>query len=102
MHARFASAVALMLLLSVPAPAQTQQDQPQARIGNVWNNASHQPTQSEVSQEEKAAGIAPRPGQQRQTTDELQELDRQVMQRAQQGSDDGVLNGTAAVRPLPP
>lgn len=101
MHARFASAFALMLL-PVTALAQTQQDKPQAQVGNVWNNASHQPTQSAVSQAEKAAGVALRPGQQRQATDELQELDRQVMQRALQGSNDGVLNGTAALRPLTP
>jgi hypothetical protein len=100
MHAMFAFAVAAALLL--PVLAHAQQDQPQARVGNVWNNASHQPTQSEVSQQEKAAGVALRRDQQRQTADELQELDRQVMQRALQGTNDGVLNGTAALRPLPP
>lgn len=100
MHAMVAFAVAATLLL--PVLAHAQQDQPQARVGNIWNNQAHQPTQDEVSQQEKAAGVAPRPGQQRQTADELQELDRQVMQRALQGKDDGVLNGSAALRPLPP
>ncbi len=100
MNAIFASAIAATLLL--PAPARAQQDQPQARVGNVWNNASHQSTASEIARQEKAAGVALPPGEQRQNTDELQELDRQVMQRALQGTNDGVLNGSAALRPLSP
>ena len=92
------------MLAPLPAWAQTAPSgtAPPVREGNVWGNVSHQPTESEVRAQEKAAGLLGSAQQQRQQADELEQLDRQVLQRAQQGTNDGVMNGTEATKPLPP
>jgi hypothetical protein len=45
-------------LLAAPATAFAQSGVP-AREGNVWAWRDHQPTEADISQKEKAAGIAP-------------------------------------------
>lgn len=100
MQAITASVIAAALL--VPTLAVAQDSQPPGRVGNVWDNKSHQPTQSEVTQQEKAAGLGGSAAAERQQTEELEELDKQVLERAQQGAKDGILNGTEATKPLPP
>jgi TolA-binding protein len=104
MQARAAFLVAATLLLPTLALAQAApaDGQPPAREGNVWGSVSHQPTEGEVREQEKAAGLLGAKEQQRQRADEVNELDRQILQRAQQGMNDGVLNGSAATKPLPP
>ncbi len=53
---------------TLPAQAQ-QQQQPLPHLDNQWGGFSHQPTESQVQQQEKAAGVAP-PSQQRKAADQ--------------------------------
>ena len=70
------AALATMLLVA-PAMAQTQQP---GREDNIWGGKAHQPTQSDVNQQEKAAGIAPPQQDQQQTTDEVESLYQSLIQ----------------------
>ncbi len=79
-----------------PPPA----DQAPPRIGNVWNNQSHEPDRSAVHQEEKQSGVLGTPAQQQTRRDEVETLDKDILQRAQQ-SHDGVMSGRAATAPTP-
>lgn len=65
-------------LLAAPATAFAQAGVP-TREGNVWGWRDHQPTKSDVSQKEKAAGIAPTPSQRDSDSAALDELYQQLM-----------------------
>jgi hypothetical protein len=53
---------------------------PPREIGNRANGYDYQPTPSELAPREKAAGIVPAPAQQRAENQELDSLDKQLLQ----------------------
>jgi len=67
----------LLLVQPLLVSAQTQQP---GREDNIWGGKAHQPTQSDVNQQEKAAGIAPPQQDQQQTTDEVESLYQSLIQ----------------------
>ena len=95
------SAIAAFAFLFAPALAGAQDAQAPAQVGNRWGGEAHQPTREQVRQQEQAAGLRANANKERQRAEEVDQLDKDVMQRAQQGSNDGVLNGSAAIAPPP-
>jgi hypothetical protein len=71
-----AAALAIMLA-ALPGLAAAQQ---LPHEDNIWGGKNHQPTQSEVVQHEKSAGIALPPQQQHSADDEVENLYRGLMQ----------------------
>jgi hypothetical protein len=65
-------------LLAAPVAAFAQA-QPPTRIDNIWNWHDHQPTETQVQREEKAAGIAPTPSQEWSDAATLSRLYRQLL-----------------------
>jgi hypothetical protein len=53
---------------------------PPREIGNRANGYDYQPTPGELAPREKAAGIVPPPAQQRAENQELDSIDRQLLQ----------------------
>ena len=106
MKALVAAALAAAVLGPTLAVAQqgaqqgTQEGQPPQRLDNIWNGKSHEPAPGAVRQREEAAGLRGSPAQQRSRDDEVNALDKQILERAQQGGNDGVMNGSAATAPL--
>ena len=49
------------------------------RNGDEYGGKNHQPTQAEVSGRERAAGVAPLPGQAREDTRSVEQLGRQLL-----------------------
>jgi len=90
------SAVAAPLL--VPTLGAAQQDQIPTRLGNIWGGDDHEPVPGEVLQREDAAGLLGSASQQRARDDEVEQLARELMRRAQ-GGDDGVMRGSAPIAP---
>jgi hypothetical protein len=72
------SAIALAFAL-LAAPAAALANVP-TREGNIWDWRDHQPTQTQVEQSEKAAGIAPTPAQRNAAAVTVDELNRQLLQ----------------------
>jgi hypothetical protein len=72
------SAAALAIMLAgLPGLAVAQQP---AREDNIWGGKAHQPTESEVAQQEKSAGVALPTQEQQQTNDEVEKLYQNLMQ----------------------
>ena len=74
---RLLSVVAAFALLGAPATGFA--DQIPTREGNIWNWTAHQPTESQVQQEEKAAGLTPKPSQRARDAATVDRLYRQLM-----------------------
>jgi hypothetical protein len=75
------SALAIILgVLSGLAVAQQR-----SREDNIWGGKAHQPTESQVVQQERSAGIAPPPQEQTRTNDEVEDLYRNLMQGEPRG-----------------
>lgn len=70
------------ILGALPGLALAQQP---AREDNIWGGKAHQPTESEVLQQEKSAGVALAPQQQQQTNDEVESLYQNLMQGEPRG-----------------
>jgi hypothetical protein len=70
-----AAALAIMLG-ALPGLAAAQQ---LPHEDNIWGGKNHQPTESEVVQHEKSAGIALAPQQQHRADDEIESLYRSLM-----------------------
>jgi|HubBroStandDraft_1064217.scaffolds.fasta_scaffold124268_1 hypothetical protein len=68
-------------LLAAPAATLGQTPAP-SRDANVWGWHDHQPTQAEVVQREKAAGIAATPSQRDSAGATVDELYRQILERS--------------------
>ena len=64
---------AILLLASAGAEAQAQ------RNGPEWGGMNHQPTQGQVVQRERRAGVRPPPAQVQQDDRSVQQLDRQLL-----------------------
>jgi hypothetical protein len=67
----------LLLVQPLLVSAQTQQP---GREDNVWGGKDHQPTQSDVNQQEKAEGIAPSSQTQQRANDEVESLYQNLIQ----------------------
>jgi hypothetical protein len=82
--ARFLFPISTMVLgfglLAAPAAAFAEAGVA-AREGNVWAWRDHQPTQDDVSQKEKAAGIAPTPSQRDSDSVAVDGLYQQLMHK---------------------
>jgi len=68
-------------LLAVPAATFGQTPAP-SRDANVWGWHDHQPTQAEVMQRERAAGVAASPSRRDSAEDTVDELYRQTLERS--------------------
>ena len=69
--------VLIATVLATPAaisPTQAQQQQPLQREDNRWGGVAHQPTEGQVQQQEKAAGIAPSQQQQNSANVDVEQL----------------------------
>ncbi len=67
--------------MAVGPGAAAPEQQPPARIGNIWNAIPHQPVQGDVSSAEQGVGIAPNESQSQRIDRELDELNRELLQR---------------------
>jgi len=76
------TAALAVMLGALPGLAAAQQ---RAREDNIWGGKAHQPTESEVVQHEKSAGIALPPQQQHRTNDEVESLYQSLMQGEPRG-----------------
>lgn len=85
--------VVLMVAAATPAVAQ---DAAPARNANVYDGTAHQPSAGGVQSQEKAAGVAPAPAQQRQLDDSVEQLGAQVQGNA---SDAGRKAAACAANP---
>ncbi len=83
MHVIFASAAAAALLF--PTFAAAQEQPPPARLGDIWNGQDHVLPPGQIHAQEKSAGVALSPAQQRGQTDEVEQLEKQVLQGARHG-----------------
>jgi hypothetical protein len=75
---RMPSMVLAVALLAAPVTAFAQA-QPPTRVGNIWNWHDHQPTETQVQREEKAAGIAQTPSQEASDAATLSQIYRQLL-----------------------
>jgi hypothetical protein len=71
-------AVCAVALLAAPVAAFAQAQTP-TREGNIWAWRDHQPTEAQVLQKEKAAGVAPTPSQNASEADILKQIYRQML-----------------------
>ena len=84
MHSLFACAFGAGLLLA-PWLAAAQGQQAPARLDNIWDSEDHPMPRAQTHTEEKAAGVALPPAERRTQDDEVERLDRQVLQGADEG-----------------
>jgi hypothetical protein len=52
-----------------------------ARVDNIWGGHAHQPTQSEVTQQEKSAGLVPSEQQQKAANDDVESVYQSLMRQ---------------------
>ncbi len=96
------------ILISLPAGPAVAQATPTppppngapARNADVWDGRSHVSGPA-VRSAEQAAGVALPPAVQQQQTDEVEQLQQQILKRAEQGTDDGEMDGGDAAGPTP-
>lgn len=74
-----ALSTALAIALLGASPAAIAKAQTPVRVGNIWGWHDHQPSEMQVQQQEKAAGIAPTPSQQASDTATLNQIYRQLL-----------------------
>jgi hypothetical protein len=67
------------------AQAQQQKQQPPAREDNVWGGVAHQPTEPQVLQQEKAAGVSQSPQQQKATNQDVEQLYQNLINNTPSG-----------------
>ena len=73
---RVPSLLLAVALLSAPAAALAQVP---SRVGNIWNWHDHQPTETQVRKEEKAAGVLPNPSQEASDAATLNQIYQQLL-----------------------
>jgi hypothetical protein len=74
-------AMALTFALLVAPVATFAQVPTPTREGNIWGWRDHQPTEAQIQQDEKAAGITPTPSQRDSTSATVDQLYQQLLQR---------------------
>ncbi len=89
-------------LLAAAAAAQTTRAPGAAPSQNAdtWDGVRHAPG-ADLPGQEQAAGVALPPAQRHGQTDEVEQLQGQILRRAQQGTHDGIADGSAATQPAP-
>jgi hypothetical protein len=75
---RMPSMILAVTLFGAPVAAFAQAQAP-TRIDNIWNWHDHQPTETQVQRQEKAAGIAPTPSQETSDAATLSQIYRQLL-----------------------
>jgi hypothetical protein len=71
---RYVLIATVLAALARVGPTLAQQQQPSQREDNVWGGVAHQPTEGQVQQQEKAAGIAPSQQQQNSANVDVEQL----------------------------
>ena len=79
MKSLLALSLAMTLAASSDAAFAQKQTQPPARVDNIWGGYAHQPTEAEVLQQEKSAGIAVPQQRQKATNDEVDSIYQNLM-----------------------
>jgi hypothetical protein len=94
------SRTALLALMLGGLPVLGRADtQPSAREDNIWGGKAHQPTQSEVVQQERLDGLALTPQRDRLENDEVESLYQSLLQVPVSKS--SITSGTAAIPATP-
>ena len=78
---RIPSLALTFALLAAPAVAFAQARAP-TREGNVWGWRAHQPTEAQVQQLERVAGIAPTPFERESNATTMDRLNQQLLRRS--------------------
>jgi hypothetical protein len=73
------SVAALLAALLAASVAGFAQAQTPTREGNIWDWRNHQPTEADVEQKEKAAGVAPSASERASTAATENHLDRKLL-----------------------
>jgi hypothetical protein len=71
--------VLAIALFAAPITAFAQTETP-TRVDNIWNGRDHQPTEAQVRQKERAAGIAPTPSRDAAEAATLNQINRQLLE----------------------
>ena len=103
MHPIIPPAIAAAFLLAqAPAQAQTSPEKTPGRLDNIWSNQDHQPTRAEERALQGAAGLNGSAAQQQSENQEIDDLDSEILDRAEQTGGDGTpgfLNPNPAAPP---
>lgn len=78
LSSRLSVAALAVALLAAPAATVARAQVP-TRNGNIWDWRAHQPTQAQVEQEERGAGIAATPSQRDSAQATVNQLYQQLM-----------------------
>lgn len=78
----FGRSAALTVMLGGPPVVGCAYSQPLAREDNIWGGKAHQPTQSEVIQQERLAGLALPSQQERSENHEVESLYQSLLHRS--------------------
>ena len=81
MAAPFRTLLFAALALSAIAPLASAQQRVPLREGNIWGGLDHEPVPSDVHRSEEAAGIAQSPTQEDRSSNEVETLYRQLIQK---------------------
>ena len=79
---RMLAAAVLVPLFQVPAASLAQARLPD-RQDNIWDWHDHQPTEAQVEQREKAAGVAPSPFQTDSESATLNQIYRRLLEHGE-------------------
>jgi spermidine/putrescine-binding protein len=72
------SAVMALAAYSGAAFAQAQSS---GRVDNIWGGYAHQPTEAQVTQQEKSAGLTPSQQQQKAANDDVESVYQSLMRQ---------------------
>ena len=74
--------MALIFVLLAAQAAAIAQAQTPTREGNIWGWRDHQPTEAEIQQSERAAGVEPTPAQKDSNAATVDQLYQQLLHPA--------------------
>jgi len=78
----FVVAAALTVAPLITASTSFAQAPPPFRNGNTWGGKDHQPTEAQIRQRERAAGIAPSQAQRDATASTIDHLNEEILNQA--------------------
>lgn len=73
--------LSVAMALATSPGAAFAQARTSARVDNIWGGYAHQPTQSEVTQQEKSAGLTPSEQQQKAANDDVESVYQSLMRQ---------------------
>ncbi len=73
--------LSVAMALAASPGAAFAQARTSARLDNVWGGYAHQPTQSEVTQQEKSAGLTQSQQQQKAANDDVESVYQSLMRQ---------------------